>query len=143
MASKAPNFSPLRRDTSATALSICATSRLRSSSPITLPSIWNRSLTRNRCGEVNNPVRNPQDRAMEAQNAAVEPLPFDPVITTEWLARRARSMASRSSSSAIRARQTPSPNLGRSNIQQAHRNERVPPNFQDQVVPLRLFEKAD
>ena len=52
---------------------------------------------------------------MPAQNAAVLPLPFEPVTTTERRCKPSRSTARASSSSAIRARQTPSPYFGRSN----------------------------
>ena len=62
---------------------------------------------------------------MPAQNAAVEPLPFDPVTTTDMRDSLARSTASASSSSAIRARQTPSPYFGRSNIQSSPIAENV------------------
>jgi hypothetical protein len=97
-------------------------------------------LTLNKCGEVNKPVRKPQARAMLAQNAAVEPLPLDPVTTTEWRCSLTRSMARSSSNSAIRARQTPSPNFGRSNIHQPHGGKRVAPDFQDQVAAIRFFQ---
>src|SRR5712692_2749949 len=52
---------------------------------------------------------------MPAQNAAVLPLPLDPVTTTETRDSRSRSTATASSSAATRARQTPSPYFGRSN----------------------------
>ncbi len=80
---------------------------------------------------------------MPAQNAAVEPLPFEPVTTTEIRCSRARSTASASSNSAIRARQTPSPYFGRSNTQQSHRRKRVMPDFQDQVASAGFLQQPD
>jgi len=49
--------------------------------------------------------------------AAVDPLPFDPVIATDRSCNVVRSMPRASSNSATRARQMPSPYFGRSNIQ--------------------------
>src|SRR6202171_5784444 len=80
---------------------------------------------------------------MPAQNAAVLPLPLDPVTTTEMRCNRARSTAIASSRSAIRARQTPSPHFGRSNIHQSYGGKRVPPDFQDQIAPAALLQQPD
>src|SRR3954451_9547392 len=142
-ASKFPNCSPRRREISAIAASIRSFSRARSSSPMAAPSTWNRSLKRYRCGEVNNPVRRPWARTMPAQNAAVLPLPLDPVTTTEMRASLARSTATASSRSASRARQRPSPYFDRLNTQQSHRRKRVVPDFQDQVAAAGFFKQPD
>src|SRR3954452_19718469 len=80
---------------------------------------------------------------MAAQNAAVLPLPFDPVTTTEARASRARSTASASSSSAIRARQIPSPYFESSNTQQSHGRERMMPDLQDQIAAAGLLQQPD
>src|SRR6266550_7716338 len=80
---------------------------------------------------------------MPAQNAAVLPLPLDPVTATATRASRARSTARASSSSAIRARQIPSPYFGRSNTEQAHREKRVMPDFQDQIAAAGLLQQPD
>src|ERR1700694_1240699 len=80
---------------------------------------------------------------MPAQNAAGLPLPLDPVTTTESRCTRARSTAMVSSRSPIRARQTPSPYFGRSNIHQSHGGKRVPPDFQDQIAPAALLQQPD
>src|SRR5579872_1024993 len=80
---------------------------------------------------------------MPAQNAAVEPLPLEPVTTTEMRCNLARSTAMASSSSAIRARQTPSPYFGRSNTQQSHRRKRMVPDLQDQFVAAGLLQQPD
>src|SRR5579871_1965199 len=80
---------------------------------------------------------------MWAQKAAVEPLPFDPVMATDLSCNRTRSMASSVSSSVIRARQTPVPCFDRSNIYQSAGGKRVSPDLQDQIGPLQLFQQAD
>src|SRR6202171_1444167 len=80
---------------------------------------------------------------MLAQNAAVLPLPLDPVTTTETRDSLSRSTATASSSSAIRARQTPSPYFGRSNTNQSHGGKRMMPDFQDQVASAGLLEQPD
>src|SRR5580692_4206936 len=80
---------------------------------------------------------------MLAQNAAVEPLPLEPVTTTELRTSCARSTARTSSSAASRVRQTPSPYLGRSNTQQPHRRKSVAPDLQDQIVPAGLLQQPD
>src|SRR5579872_5369346 len=80
---------------------------------------------------------------MEAQKAAVEPLPFEPVIATERSCKRARSTPSTSSSSAIRARQMPLPYFGRSNIYEINRRKAVAPDLQDQVGSVQFLEQTD
>src|SRR3977135_888001 len=80
---------------------------------------------------------------MLAQNAAVVPLPFDPVTTTERRASLARSTARASNRSASRARQIPSPYFGRSNTYQSHGGKCVAPDFQDQVSPVGFLKQQD
>src|SRR5260370_41718284 len=80
---------------------------------------------------------------MPAQNAAVLPLPLDPVTTTEMRESRSRSTATASSNSATRARQTPSPYFGRSNTKQSHGGKRVMPDFQDQIASAGLLQQPD
>src|SRR6266481_1058797 len=80
---------------------------------------------------------------MPAQNAAVEPLPLEPVTTTEWRESRLRSTVRASSSSAIRARQTPSPYFGRSNTQESHGQKCMAPDFQDQIAPAGFLQQPD
>src|ERR1700722_479327 len=80
---------------------------------------------------------------MLAQKAAVLPLPLEPVTTTELRESAARSTARTSSSSAIRARQTPSPYFGRSNTEQSRRRKSVVPDFQDQIAPVGVFQQPD
>src|SRR5438270_13744973 len=80
---------------------------------------------------------------MLAQNAAVLPLPLDPVTTTEMRSSLARSTAMASSRSASRARQRPSPYFDRLNTQQSHRRKRVVPDFQDQVAAAGFFKQPD
>src|SRR3954469_23642718 len=80
---------------------------------------------------------------MPAQNAAVLPLPLDPVTTTEMRASLARSTATASSRSASRARQRPSPYFDRLNTQQPRCRKRVVPDFQDQIAAAGFFKQPD
>src|ERR1700682_1888319 len=80
---------------------------------------------------------------MPAQHTAQLPLPLDPVTTTEMRCSLVRSTATASSSSAIRARQTPSPYFGRSNIHESHGGKGVPPDLQDQVAAIGLLQQPD
>jgi len=89
-------------------------------------------------------VRRPQRAAMPAQNAAVEPLPLDPVTTNEARASRARSTASASSKIGHpRQADAGRPYFGRSNNEQSHRGKSVTPDFQNQVAAASVFQQPD
>ena len=90
---------------------------------------------------MNRPVRRPCALPMLAQNAAVLPLPFDPVTTTERRSSHSRSTARHSSSAANRARQMPSPYFGSSNTKAVPSRKKCDARFSgsgrlDRILPI-------